>query len=144
VYGKDTRESGPALVEALTDALVVVKATTYDYGLVTTPQLHYMVRCLNTKDSKKPYGEPTMEGYYNKISAAYKELIKGKASPGNVTVDCANGVGAPALRDLAKALGSGFKVIIANDDIETFSHLNESVCNSEKTKSDRLTIPVWS
>lgn len=44
-----------------------------DYGLVTTPQLHYMVCCQNTWGQ---YGKPTLEGYYQKLSKAFMELIK--------------------------------------------------------------------
>lgn len=44
-----------------------------DYGLVTTPQLHYMVCCQNTQGQ---YGKATLEGYYEKLSKAFTELIK--------------------------------------------------------------------
>lgn len=44
-----------------------------DYGLVTTPQLHYMVCCQNTQGK---YGEATVEGYYKKLSAAFIQLTK--------------------------------------------------------------------
>lgn len=44
-----------------------------DYGLLTTPQLHYMVFCRN---SKGQYGKATVEGYYQKLSSAFVELTK--------------------------------------------------------------------
>lgn len=44
-----------------------------DFGLVTTPQLHYMVCCQNTQGN---YGEPTVEGYYRKLSEAFIQLTK--------------------------------------------------------------------
>lgn len=44
-----------------------------DYGLVITPQLHYMVCCQNTQGQ---YGKATLEGYYEKLSKAFTELIK--------------------------------------------------------------------
>lgn len=44
-----------------------------DYGLVTTPQLHYMVCCQNTGGK---YGEATVEGYYNKLCQAFTQLTK--------------------------------------------------------------------
>lgn len=46
---------------------------TLDYGLVTTPQLHYMVCCQNTQGQ---YGKATLEGYYEKLSKAFMELMK--------------------------------------------------------------------
>lgn len=44
-----------------------------DYGLLTTPQLHYMVCCRNTHGG---YGTATIEGYYQKLSKAFVELTK--------------------------------------------------------------------
>lgn len=41
-------------------------------GLLTTPQLHYMVRCINTGNS---YGLPTEDGYYRKFGGAFCELV---------------------------------------------------------------------
>lgn len=44
-----------------------------DFGLVTTPQLHYMVCCQNSQGT---YGDATVEGYYKKLSEAYIQLTK--------------------------------------------------------------------
>lgn len=44
-----------------------------DFGLVTTPQLHYMVLCRNTSGC---YGTATTQGYYEKLSKAFVELTK--------------------------------------------------------------------
>ena len=40
-------------------------------GLLTTPQLHYMVRCINTNGV---YGEATEIGYYTKLATAFLKL----------------------------------------------------------------------
>ena len=42
-------------------------------GLLTTPQLHYMVRC---KNSAEAYGKFSEVGYYEKLSAAFIKLQK--------------------------------------------------------------------
>jgi hypothetical protein len=39
---------------------------------VTTPILHFMVRCLNDGT----YGTPTEEGYYSKLAAAFAKIKK--------------------------------------------------------------------
>lgn len=44
-----------------------------DFGLVTTPQLHYLVLCRNTGGC---YGTATTQGYYEKLSKAFIELTK--------------------------------------------------------------------
>ena len=38
-------------------------------GLVTTPLLHYIVVCL-----KGAYGQPTLAGYYDKLSSAFNKF----------------------------------------------------------------------
>lgn len=128
VLARDTRESGPALVTALLDALASVGAEVDDRGLLTTPQLHYLVRCLNTQNTADAYGDPTENGYYIKLGRAYEKLLQGRAAPGPVTVDCANGVGAPKLHALAKHISKElFDVKVVNDLIDEPSKLNSQV-----------------
>uniref|UniRef100_A0AAQ4PNP5 phosphoacetylglucosamine mutase n=1 Tax=Gasterosteus aculeatus aculeatus TaxID=481459 RepID=A0AAQ4PNP5_GASAC len=77
--GKDTRSSSVSLSKAVLDGVSALAGHSKDYGLVTTPQLHYMVCCQNTQGE---YGEATMKGYYTKLSQAFIQLTK------NVTVRC--------------------------------------------------------
>lgn len=130
ILARDTRESGPSLVTALTDALTATGVEYTDYGILTTPQLHYLVRCLNTQHPphNKPYGEPTEEGYYKKIGGAFRKLMQGKPKPSPISVDCANGVGAPKLKALVEYIGKDvFDVKILNDLIDQPSKLNYQV-----------------
>lgn len=123
IFGRDTRPSGPALISSLKHGLQALKADFKDYDIKTTPQLHYIVRCLNTEGTIEAYGVPTEEGYYNKLATAFKILMKNKSSS-PLTVDCANGVGAPKLKELSKVLGPDFTFHPVNDDIETADKLN--------------------
>ena len=68
------RSSSMPLSVALQDGIVALGGKFENYELLTTPQLHYMVRCLNTGNA---YGEPTEAGYYAKLGAAFNELRKG-------------------------------------------------------------------
>lgn len=141
VFARDTRESGPALVAALQDALAATKTDFVDHGLLTTPQLHYLVRCINTIDSEQPYGEPTEQGYYNKLASAYRKLMVGIPSNGEVTVDCANGVGAPKLRLLAETVGRDvFQCSIVNDSVDQPSKLNHQ-CGADFVKTQQRLPP---
>ncbi|KAN0065327.1 hypothetical protein ACQY0O_001163 [Thecaphora frezii] len=106
VVGYDTRPSCKTLVQAIIDGLSAIGAHTIDAGLKTTPQLHYLVKSLNTQGTDDTYGEPTEEGYYKKLADAYIKLVSGKAQSPPLIVDCANGVGAPALLNLAKHIPS--------------------------------------
>lgn len=53
-----------------------------DYGIVTTPQLHYFVVCKNTR---RAYGQPTEEGYYRKLTGAFKKVRGQNFNNGNYT-----------------------------------------------------------
>lgn len=130
VFGRDTRPSGEALVAALVDGLKVLGSQSTDYGILTTPQLHYITRCLNTAGTPEAYGEPSAEGYYKKLAAAFKVLVEGKPRLSPLVLDCANGVGAPKFKEILPYLGDSFAVKIVNDDVEDASKLNLNVCST--------------
>lgn len=75
IYARDTRPSGAALVQSLEDGLRAMGAQRRNEGVTTTPILHYLVRCVNTKGSRDEYGDDSEEGYYAKLSTAFKKLI---------------------------------------------------------------------
>ena len=125
VVARDTRASGPGLVEALSAALAAVNVKLIDEGLMTTPQLHYVVRCINTNGA---YGQPSAAGYYEKFSEAFKRAMGDKKANGRVVVDCANGVGAPKMKELVPYIPSDLLTIeIANDNTEDATKLNLNV-----------------
>ncbi|CAE6427028.1 unnamed protein product [Rhizoctonia solani] len=75
LYARDTRPSGPALVKALEDGINSVGAVGRNEGVQTTPMVHYLVRCVNTKGTSEAYGEDTVEGYYTKMANAFRKLM---------------------------------------------------------------------
>lgn len=131
VFARDTRASGPRLISALLAALEVSGTDHTDYKLLTTPQLHYITRCLNTKGTPYEYGEPTEQGYYQKMAASFKTAMGVRKFDGPVTVDCANGVGGPKLDELIKYLPSpsqgGLEIRVVNDDVLRPERLNHQV-----------------
>lgn len=131
IFARDTRASGPRLVAALVGALKATSSEYTDHGILTTPQLHYLTRCLNTKGTQYEYGEPTEKGYYTKTAEAFKSAMAGRKAQGPVTVDCANGVGGPKLAELVKYLPQadegGVKIVIVNDDVLKPERLNHQV-----------------
>ena len=132
VFARDTRASGPHLVTALKAALDVLQVSYTDHGLLTTPQLHHVVRALNTANTEQAYGEPTEKGYYEKMAKAFKQVMHGRTISGPLTVDCANGVGGPKLHELIKYLPTasegGIDINVVNDDVVTPESLNYEVC----------------
>ena len=131
VFARDTRASGPHLVSALLEGFKAAGVEATDYKLMTTPQLHYITRCLNTKGTPFDYGEPTEQGYYEKTAKAFKGALAGRKVNGSLTVDCANGVGGPKLRELLKYLPTaaegGIDIKIVNDDVVRPERLNHQV-----------------
>ena len=131
VFARDTRESGPRLVAALQAALEATGTEHHDYGLLTTPQLHYITRCKNTLGSPYDYGTPTELGYYEKTAAAFRRAMGSRRPNGGVIVDCANGVGGPKLRELIKHLPpvgeGGLDIKVVNDNVQHPEKLNHQV-----------------
>ena len=75
VYARDTRPTGPALVKALEDGLAAIGAEGRDAGVTTTPILHYLVKAINTKGTSEEYGEDSEDGYFQKLSEAFRKLV---------------------------------------------------------------------
>ncbi|GIZ37352.1 hypothetical protein CKM354_000080200 [Cercospora kikuchii] len=138
IYGRDTRPSGARLVKAVEAGLKATNAEYKDFGILTTPQLHYLVRATNTANDANPYGEISEQGYYKKLSTAFATVMKYAKASSPVTVDCANGVGAPKLQELLKHLPSeketGLNVTVKNDQIENAEVLNKD-CGADFVKT---------
>ncbi|XP_005089071.1 phosphoacetylglucosamine mutase [Aplysia californica] len=111
----DTRPSSKALAQAATDGIEALGGTCKNFGLLSTPQLHFIVCCENTQGQ---YGQPTEEGYYQKLSAAFGKLNSGgsksKYRP-QLYLDQANGVGALKMKEMCKFLGDGLEITSVND-----------------------------
>ncbi|XP_043578014.1 phosphoacetylglucosamine mutase isoform X2 [Bombus pyrosoma] len=91
ITGRDTRESSPTLLNAALAGIEALHGFVQDFGIVTTPQLHYLVVCTNTNGS---YGDPTL----------YELLL-----------DAANGVGANAIREFKNYIGTAIAINVYND-----------------------------
>ncbi|XP_042659580.1 phosphoacetylglucosamine mutase isoform X2 [Tyto alba] len=123
--GRDTRPSSKKLSQSVIDGISVLGGQYHDYGLLTTPQLHYMVCCQNTQGQ---YGKATLEGYYEKLSKAFSELIKQSPSSGesqrHLKIDCANGIGALKLSEMEPYLPEEVLIHLYNDGTkEKLNHL---------------------
>ncbi|XP_045916543.1 phosphoacetylglucosamine mutase isoform X2 [Micropterus dolomieu] len=114
--GKDTRSSSGSLSQAVLDGVSALGGHRKDYGLVTTPQLHYMVCCQNTQGK---YGEATEEGYYNKLCQAFIQLTKNASNctddQKHLSIDGANGIGALKVRRMESHLKKELHISLFND-----------------------------
>ncbi|KAJ3643989.1 hypothetical protein Zmor_026667 [Zophobas morio] len=137
VVGKDTRPSSPSLAKSVMDGVLALAGKPIDYGIVTTPQLHYFVVCKNTN---RQYGEPTEDGYYKKLTGAFKKLRGETYTNGNyknrLLYDGANGVGAKKIKYFQELLGNTLKIEMFNDAIIGSGKLNY-MCGADYVKSQQ-------
>nr|CAD7409967.1 unnamed protein product [Timema poppensis] len=121
--GRDTRASSPRLSDAALNGIKALKGEAKDYGVVTTPMLHFFVTCQNTGGR---YGTPTEEGYFSKLSTTFKKLQGQQTTPGNYTpnilFDGANGVGAIKMKQLKKYLDNSINIEIFNEGSGELNH----------------------
>src|SRR5690606_24348961 len=87
------------------------------------------------------YGESTEEGNYKKLVEALVKLMGKRRANGKLTVDCANGVGAIALRKLIKYIPEDvLDFAIINDDVENHAKLNHQ-CGADFVKTNQSLPP---
>ncbi|MCD7448819.1 hypothetical protein HAX54_046665 [Datura stramonium] len=106
LLGRDTRPSGEALLEAAKQGITsIVGAIATDMGVVTTPQLHWMVRARNRGM------EASESSYFHQLSSSFRCLMdlkpEGSRNHGDddkLVVDGADGVGGEKLQQFKKML----------------------------------------
>ncbi|XP_034947375.1 phosphoacetylglucosamine mutase [Chelonus insularis] len=130
IVGRDTRKSGSMLLEAAIKGIENSKGNVRDFGIITTPQLHYLVVCINTNHQ---YGDPTIEGYISKLSNAFlgnRNAQEKKQYQSQLYLDAANGVGAIAARKFTEKLENSINIDIFNDG----SGVLNSKCGADYVK----------
>lgn len=136
--GRDTRPSSQALSQAVLDGVQAAGGQAKDFGVVSTPQLHYFVVCQNTNGA---YGVPTIQGYYDKLSKAFKEFktLAGSSKDPEKDVldfDGANGVGATSMQGFLGLLNANEQVLqvnIFNGNVDNGQALNAG-CGADFVK----------
>lgn len=133
--GKDTRPSSPSLAKCAIDGILALAGKPMDYGIVTTPMLHYFVTCKNTNEE---YGKPTEDAYYNKLITAFKKLRGNDFTKGEyvnkIYYDGANGVGAKKIKFFRERLGNCLEIKLFNDELIGTGKLNHMVKKRTKIK----------
>ncbi|CAI8589070.1 unnamed protein product [Vicia faba] len=107
LLGRDTRPSGEALLEAARQGVTsIVGAVASDMGILTTPQLHWMVRARNKglRASEQDYFEQLSNSFKCLIDLIPTERNKFDGMNDKLVVDGANGVGGAKLQILHKLL----------------------------------------
>ena len=138
--GHDTRPSAPSLLSAAQAGVEAVLGPggIINYGLVTTPQLHYAVYCHNQGI------DSSLGGYFKTLVDAYEGLVQDlpHSEPRILHIDCANGVGAIQLQSVSCLLEQSemrLKLILhnnASDEVERGA-LNDR-CGSDFVQKERI------
>lgn len=111
IVAMDTRPSSDRLARHILNGASAISGAAHHLGLLTTPQLHHVVRHTNlgpfasASDRKPVYASEA--GYYARHREAFLELLAGTSSNatarGPLVLDCAHGIGAPQAAKLAEA-----------------------------------------
>ncbi|XP_011860745.1 PREDICTED: phosphoacetylglucosamine mutase isoform X2 [Vollenhovia emeryi] len=138
IIGRDTRQSGPSLLNAALAGIRALHGNVMDLGLVTTPQLHYVVVCTNTNGT---YGNPTLQGYYSKLAAVFKSIRGTETNNRKYTnalqLDAANGVGAIAAKEFQRYLVGVLDIKLFNDGSRGLNYM----CGADYVKVQQ-TLPL--
>lgn len=115
--GWDTRYHSPILSRAVVNGVMALKGSMKEFGIVTTPMLHYFVYSSNVKGA---YGQPNEAGYINKLVSAFKSLRGNKLENGNyknvLLFDGANGVGSLKMLQFNKKLENSLQCTVFNSN----------------------------
>ncbi|KAL0709682.1 hypothetical protein Bca4012_016660 [Brassica carinata] len=113
--GRDTRPSGESLLRAAEIGVSSVSGcVAVDKGVLTTPQLHWMVRAKNRGL------KATEKDYFESLSASFKCLVdlipvkKLESSASKLVLDGANGVGGEKMEELLRGYLSNLDVEVRN------------------------------
>lgn len=138
VVGRDSRESGPKLLSCLVaGAKESFHATIHDLGLLTTPQLHFL-----TSETAKGISNVTEALYYEHFLQAWNHIAQlhgiGNSLPtiSNLTIDGANGIGAPKVQELLSQWACRGQVHFINDKWTNPELLNHG-CGADFVKSNQ-------
>lgn len=121
--GMDNRYHSPRLLKAVADGVIALKGNVKEFGIVTTPMMHYFVVSANTKGA---YGLPNEEGYYTKLIKAFETIRGDKLENLNyrnkLLFDGANGVGARKMLQFLKRMKNSLNVEVFNSGSGKINH----------------------
>ncbi|KRX14757.1 Phosphoacetylglucosamine mutase [Trichinella nelsoni] len=138
----DNRESSTVLYNVLKSGVDVMSGKFILFGMLTTPQLHFIVRHGNCF---KNYDPVFLEKfYYEEVTKAFKNVNTSmqqscKAYNPNVFIDCGNGVGGKAMRFFVENLKPLLNIILVN---QSNHHLNDK-CGADFVKIEQQIPTVY-
>lgn len=133
IVGRDSRVSGPHLLSCLVaSATSLFDAKITDYGLLTTPQLHFL-----TNETMITGAHVDEQAYFAHFLGAWDQIaaLQPVKLP-NVVVDCANGIGGPKMSALLTQWGFAKQCSVINDKCDEPELLNHG-CGADFVKTSQ-------
>lgn len=125
--GRDTRTSSRALVDVVKVGLEVLKVPYTDFGIVSLPQMYYLVANSSSGATPDSYINTMVEPYLEFMNSITK---RDKAYMQRVTVDCANGVGAILMEQIVPLVKDHLVIDLINTAVGEDELLNDG-CGAE-------------
>lgn len=139
MIGMDTRPSSEALVKLVKQGIDswMGKVQSHDYGLITTPALHYVVAQSNRQNIPKI----KVDFYYNQLIDGICNIFDEQSESSNykadqLVIDCANGVGFETMRILMN--NDRFRTCLPVKLINTGEGILNGSCGADFVKSTGL------
>lgn len=138
LLARDTRPTGEYLLDAAVKGInAIIGATALDMGILTTPQLHWMVR------SKNKSLKASEEDYFTQVTESFRHLLElvpddkyGDELNKKLIVDGANGIGGLKLEEIKTKL-TGLHIHVKNSGKEGEGILNES-CGADFVQKEKV------
>lgn len=144
IVGRDSRESGPHLLSCLVaSATSLFDAHVQDYGLLTTPQLHFLTNEIATSASNSTDSKINESAYYsyfihawNRITGLHHVRSLPSSLIKSLTVDTANGIGGPKMQELLSNWTISDQVTLINNQWTKPTLLNYN-CGADFVKTNQ-------
>lgn len=120
--GRDTRQSSSSLIEAVKLGLEVLRVPYTDFGIVSLPQMHYLVANASKGATPDSYIGTIVEPYLEFMSLISARDTQYKH---RVTVDCANGVGAILMEQIVPLVSQHLVIDLINTNVCEVEKLNK-------------------
>jgi phosphoacetylglucosamine mutase len=126
IVGFDTRSSSERLVQCLIRGCAAVNAVVENYGLVSTPVLHHIVRHANGFGHSVTMS--SREGYSRMLKEGIEETLGNKSvgDRGRLIIDAAGGVGTSVIQEVLEGANKLTQVLRTRVGISKISIVNES------------------
>lgn len=110
IVGRDTRVSGVHLTESIKEVLGAYRCNVFDYGEVSCPEMHFLIRKCNERNRMVERSE-----YVDHLLRNFAELRRLTGTDYGFGIDTANGVGKLKMEEIV-GKDSGFTAEVLNLD----------------------------